>query len=154
MIDRILRKIRSPHATPSKAPGSGRGNKSTQDAGGSNGGSGNRGGQQYEAVLQSYKDLIRSQDQEMALLKKQIIELQHYARHQQSQPGSPMLGGGAAAAQQSNGYQAPPAMDGDAHARVAELEGLLKSKVRAALTLHASLVHARTRSRYVRVAVR
>lgn len=123
--DRILRKIRSPHATPSKAPGSGRGNKSAQDAGGSNGGNGGRGGQQYEAVLQSYKDLIRSQDQEMALLKKQISELQQYARHQQSQqPGSPLLGGGAGAPAQ-NGY---PTIGADAQARIAELEGLLRSK--------------------------
>ncbi len=125
--DRILRKIRSPHATPSKAPGSGRGNKAAQDAGGSNGGNGGRGGQQqYEAVLQSYKDLIRSQDQEMALLKKQISELQQYARHQQSQqPGSPLLGGGAGAPAQ-NGY---PTVGADAQARIAELEGLLRSKV-------------------------
>jgi hypothetical protein len=73
-------------------------------------------------VLQSYKDLIRTQDQEMTLLKKQILELQH-ARTQQlelrhSPPGSGSNG--------LSSYSDP--------ARVAELEGLLTQKVRKSPT--------------------
>jgi len=137
--DRILRKIRSPHATPSKTSSLGR-IKSGQDSGGS--GAGRNGNQQYEAVLQSYKDLIRNQDQEMTLLKKQILELQQDrqksialkptatsngvdgTRSLSFSPGSPLPG-------YAKGF--PNLGNQDAQlaqfqARIAELENLLKEK--------------------------
>jgi DNA repair exonuclease SbcCD ATPase subunit len=74
MTDKILRLIRAHGGRPQR-------NKSAPSEmpnGGAQGPSSRGGGEQYhEAVLQSYKDLIRSQDEQMAALKKQLLDTQH-----------------------------------------------------------------------------